>query len=137
MNCEKCGTSIEKDEKFCSKCGYVVKRQDSILIDDSTIDELYRKYYLKEDEVERVKSKLNTVAFILSIASISLSLVAFYKEVMITGIVIGLISLTTGILLKKKNPLYNKINITMILSISGVLSNLSWLIFSEIILPKL
>lgn len=106
---------------FCRNCGKEIKIEASIC-------PYCRKRYKKEET-----STLLKTMFILSIISIALVFIAFHEVIIVSGILIGLISFIGGIYGKRKYPYSQKSVYTIIFSLTGLLSNISWLIFILII----
>lgn len=111
MYCRNCRHYMEEEYAFCPQCGTPVKQPQPSLI--------------------------GKVLFFASIASVIISLIAFVEVIMFIGVTLGGITLAGSIIVYFQNKTTPRIEYTIALSVVGVLSNLSWLLFLWYVLPTL
>lgn len=64
--CKKCGNKLNRDAKFCIKCGASVDKENSKELEESNIEEIdLKKYTLKESDESIDKKKSNKIIKIL------------------------------------------------------------------------
>ncbi|HEY8445101.1 MAG TPA: zinc ribbon domain-containing protein [Bacilli bacterium] len=114
MYCRKCGNKISEGSKYCPYCGAEQKPKQVTV------------------QYEKDNPFLMFI-YILSIISLSFAIFAIHEIMMILGILSGIVSLIAGIIIRSKK-VSNRATRSIIFSIAGILANVSWLLFTILIL---